>query len=121
MKAVSDSDILIDHLQGVPEAKIELRRYRSPHFSIISWMELMCGAETDEERKAAETLFASMKKIDLSQTIAKIAVKERQNQGLKLPDAVKLASADSEGCILLTQNTKYFDKEDPRVRIPYVL
>ena len=121
MKALIDSDVLIDYLQGVNEAKIEIGRYSDPLYSVISWMEIMCGAETDMERKAAETLFASMQQIELSHKIAEIAVNERKKQGLKLPDAIILASADSEGCILVTRNTKDFDKSDPRVRFPYSL
>jgi len=36
MKAVFDSDVLIDYLQGLPEAREELSRYRQPHYSIIT-------------------------------------------------------------------------------------
>jgi len=118
MKAVFDSDVLIDFLQGVEEAK-EIGRYSDPLFSIISWMEIMCGAETDMEREAAETLFASMRQLELTRSIAEIAVAERKKHGIKLPDAVILASADSEGCILVTRNTSDFDANDPRVRFPY--
>jgi len=121
MKAVIDSDILIDYLQGIEEAKIEINRYRSPLYSIISWMEIMCGAESDKERESAANLFESMKGIDLSKTIAEKAVEERKAQKLKLPDAIILASADAEGCILVTRNTKDFDGNDPRVRFPYSL
>lgn len=121
MKAVIDSDILIDYLQGVREAKLEISRYTKPLYSIISWMEIMCGAHDEHERLAARTLFASMTQVDLSQNIAEIAVVERMRQKLKFPDAVILATADSEGCILVTRNTKDFDQNDPRVRIPYLL
>ena len=76
---------------------------------------------TDEERAAAETLFASMKRVDLSRSVAEIAVMERRKQGLKLSDAIILASADSEGCILVTRNTRDYDAHDPRVRFPYSL
>ena len=62
-----------------------------------------------------------MREIELSRKIAEIAVEERRKRGLKLPDAVILASADSEGCILVTRNTKDFDSSDPRVRFPYSL
>lgn len=48
MKAVIDSDVLIDYLQGINEAEAEISRYSDPLYSIISWMEIMCGAETDE-------------------------------------------------------------------------
>ncbi|MDL5055777.1 PIN domain-containing protein [Oscillatoria laete-virens NRMC-F 0139] len=121
MKAVIDSDVLIDYLQGVTQAKLEIDRYSEPLYSIISWMEIMCGAQNDDERLAARTLFASMEQVDLSQKVAEIAVVERMKQKLKLPDAVILATADSEGCILVTRNTKDFDQNDPRVRIPYFL
>ena len=121
MKALIDSDVLIDFLQGISEAKKEICRYTSPLYSIISWMEIMCGAQTDEERESAETLFASMKRVDLSPIVAEKAVEERRRQGLKLPDAIILASADAEGCILVTRNTKDFDGNDPRVRFPYSL
>ena len=62
-----------------------------------------------------------MKRVDLSRSVAEIAVMERRKQGLKLSDAIILASADSEGCILVTRNTRDYDAHDPRVRFPYSL
>jgi len=121
MKAVLDSDVLIDFLQGVEAARAELNRYSQPCYSVISWLELMCGAESDAERASVETLLNSLYRIDLTLKIARIAVLERQGSGLKLPDAIVLATADAEGCILVTRNTKDFDPHDPRVRFPYTL
>jgi predicted nucleic acid-binding protein len=119
MKAVIDSDVLIDFLQGVDAAATEIDRYDDACYSIITWMEVMIGAETDQERFAAETLFESMRRIELSLEVARRAIDLRQQQRLKLPDAIVLASADLEGCILVTRNAKDFDAKDPRVRIPY--
>lgn len=119
MKAVIDSDVLIDFLQGIPEAETEINRYEEPLYSVISWMEVMVGAETEPERQAADALFESMRMVELSSQVARKAVAERKQSRLKLPDAVILASADCEGCILVTRNTKDFSKEDPRVRFPY--
>lgn len=62
-----------------------------------------------------------MQQVDLSRKIAEIAVKERKKQRLKLPDAMILATADAEGCILVTRNTRDFDSNDPQVRFPYTL
>jgi len=121
MKAVIDSDVLIDYLQGVQQAKQEIDRYSHPLYSIISWMEVMCGADTDEEKRDAEVLFRSLGRVDLTSAIASQAVNERAASGLKLPDAVILATADCEGCILVTRNTKDFHAGDPRVRFPYSL
>ena len=119
MKAVIDSDVLIDYLQGIDKARLEINRYSAPLYSIISWMEVMCGADTSEEQEAAEALFGSMKRVELSQKVAARAVQIKKEQKLKLPDAIILASADTEGCILVTRNTKDFDPSDPRVRVPY--
>lgn len=119
MKAVIDSLILIDYLQGIITAKEEINKYSEPLYSIISWMEVMCGADTEEEEASAKLLFRSLHRVDLTPRIAQKAVEERKRSGLKLPDAVILATADCEGCILVTRNTKDFDPGDPRVRIPY--
>lgn len=53
------------------------------------------------------------------ETSAQKAVQLRKSLRLKLPDAIILATADEEGCILVTRNTKDFKVSDPRVRIPY--
>ncbi len=119
MKAVIDSDVLIDYLQGIPQAKKELGRYSQPLYSVVSWMEVMCGADTDEEQRDAEVLFRSLSMVGLSSEIARQAVDEQRTPGLKLPDAVILATAECEGCIVVTRNSKDFDTDDPRVRIPY--
>lgn len=119
MKAVIDSDVLIDFLQGVDAAATEIDRYEDPCYSVISWMEVMIGADTDAERFAAETLFDSMRRIELSAEIARRAVDLRRALRLKLPDAIVLATADREGCILVTRNAHDFDPNDPRIRLPY--
>jgi predicted nucleic acid-binding protein len=119
MKAVFDTAILIDYLQGIRKAKEEIDRYSEPIYSIVSWMEVMCGAETEGEETSAKLLFRSMHRADLSLRIATKAIEERKRSKLKLPDAVILATADCEGCILVTRNTRDFESDDPRVRIPY--
>jgi predicted nucleic acid-binding protein len=62
-----------------------------------------------------------MRRVELSPEVARRAVDLRKQFRLRLPDAIVLASADREGCILVTQNAKDFDARDPRVRIPYVV
>jgi hypothetical protein len=119
MKALFDSDVLIDFLQGIDAAAAEMSRYDDACYSVISWMEVMIGAETEAERFAAETLFESMRRIELSADIARRAVELRTQLRIRLPDAIVLASADREGCILVTRNTKDFSRTDPRIRVPY--
>lgn len=119
MKAVIDSDILIDFLQGDARAADEIERYDDLRYSVISWMEILCGADTDSEKIAAKRLLESMRIVELSSRVAHLAVDARRKHRLKLPDAVIWATADSEGCILVTRNTKDFDKDHPMIRIPY--
>jgi predicted nucleic acid-binding protein len=121
VKAVVDSDILIDYLQGIPEARTELRQYREPCYSVISWMEVMAGAETPDEARAARNLLQAMRLVELDRAVAARAVELRREKRLKLPDAVILATADVENCLLVTRNAKDFDAKDPRIRIPYRL
>ena len=49
MKAIIDSDVLIDFLQGVKSAQTELAQYRRREISIVSWMEVMAGAEGEDD------------------------------------------------------------------------
>jgi len=119
MKAVLDSDVLIDFLQGHKKAAEEIARYDDLHYSVISWMEVMGGAETQGEAEAAKKLLDSMQVIELTSRIAHLAVAARRKYRFKLPDAIIWATADSEGCLLVTRNTRDFSKAHPMVRVPY--
>jgi predicted nucleic acid-binding protein len=121
MKAVLDSDVLIDYLQGLPQAAEEIARYRQPLYSVITFMELHCGARTAEQHEVVDVLLSTMTRVDLSEEVARRAVELRQALRLKLPDAIVLAGAEVEGCILVTRNTRDFPHGDPRVRFPYAV
>ena len=47
MKALFDTNILIDYLNGIPAAKRELDLYESRAVSIVTWMEVMSGGEPE--------------------------------------------------------------------------
>jgi predicted nucleic acid-binding protein len=49
VKALFDTDILIDFLRAVPQAGIELQRHRDRAVSTITWVEVMVGASHDAE------------------------------------------------------------------------
>jgi predicted nucleic acid-binding protein len=44
VKALLDTNILIDFLRGVHVARDELNRYSDKAISVITWMEVMAGA-----------------------------------------------------------------------------
>ncbi len=48
IRAVVDSDVLIDFLQGIEAARSEINRYNPALYSVISWMEVMCGTELEQ-------------------------------------------------------------------------
>ena len=49
VKALFDTNILVDYLNAVPQARTELQRYTEKAISIITWMEVMVGAGRDVE------------------------------------------------------------------------
>jgi predicted nucleic acid-binding protein len=42
--AVFDTNILIDHMKGVPQVTAEFARYDKRSISIISWIEVLAGS-----------------------------------------------------------------------------
>lgn len=118
MKALFDTNILIDYLNGIPAAKRELDLYESPAVSIVTWMEVMSGGEPE----LADTTRAFLNRftvIPIGEGIAERAVKLRRERHLKLPDAIILATSLETGLMLVTRNTKDFGGKLPGVRHPY--
>ena len=119
MRAIIDSDVLIDYLQGLDKAKRELERYAQREISIISWMEVMTGADTPEEEKACREFLATFTVHQLSIEVAAEAVLVRKQFRVRLPDAIVWATARTNSCLLVTRNSKDFSPKEPGVRIPY--
>ena len=120
MKALFDTNILIDFLNGVPQAKAEFGRYDHKSISIISWMEVLVGAPADvaeQTRAFLDTLVV----IPLDDAVAAKAVELRRAHRIKLPDAVIWASAETQSSLLVTRNTRDFPADMPGIRAPYVL
>jgi predicted nucleic acid-binding protein len=120
VKALFDTNILIDYLNAIPEAREELNRYTERAISIVTWMEVMVGAEGRLEAPTRSFL-DGFETIGLDARIAERAVSLRREHRIKLPDAVTWASAQVNGMLLVTRNTKDFPAGDPGVRAPYVI
>lgn len=119
MKAVFDTNILVDYLNGIHAAKEELDRYRVRQISIITFIEVMVGAKSAEEENAIRSFLAKFEVLELSVGIAREAVSIRKQLRLKIPDAVVYATARMQGCMPVTRKTKELRQEWPDVRIPY--
>ena len=59
MKAVFDTNILIDYLIGNLLAKKEIEQYQSPQISIITKMEILVGVTDNEEIIIKNTAYSS--------------------------------------------------------------
>lgn len=120
MKALLDTNILVDFLNGIPEARDEVARYAEKAISIVSWMEVMVG--TDDQTAAGTRAFLkTFEQIPLDDAVAARAVELRRMHRIRLPDAVIWASADVHSLLLVTRNTKDFDPSSPGIRVPYRL
>jgi predicted nucleic acid-binding protein len=119
MKALFDTNILIDYLRGVPASQKELARYPDRLVSVVTWMEVLAGARTEEEEDIIELFLHDFRVVELTRPIAREAVAVQRSRRVRLPDAIIWASARTESALLVTRNTKDFPTEEPEVRVPY--
>ena len=120
MQALFDSNILIDYLNGFQQAAVEISRYNRKCISIVTWVEVMAGTDaTDEDDTRLELLRYTC--LPLTSAIAECAFRLRRDRRFKLPDALIFATAQTEGLLLVTRNSRDFSPADPQIRIPYTI
>jgi hypothetical protein len=120
MKALLDTNILIDYLKGMNEARDEIARYDQPLMSPISWMEVMVGT-TPEDEPLVRGFLAQIQQVSIDASVGEEAVTIRREYGIRLPDAIIWASARVNDALLVSRNTRDFPQDAPGVRVPYVL
>ncbi len=120
-----DSEILIDYLRGIKDARAFLLREsnRAPlYISVVSIAEIYSGQDTKDpkKREQIEKFLQSFTVIDVGQIIAVRAGKIRRDQGKPFADAIVAASAVFYRLKLATRNTKHFRSvKDLEVFRPY--
>ncbi len=119
MKALFDTNILIDYLNGIQPAKIEIERTRERYISIVTLMEVLAGARNAHEEDVIEMFLRDFTLVELTRQVARDAVEIRRTRRIRLPDAIVWASARSESAVLVTRNTKDFPKGEGGVKMPY--
>jgi len=118
MKALLDTNILIDYLNGIDAARDEIERYDTVMISTITWMEVMVGTKKEEEA-TVRAFLSHFVQVPVSSDVAERAVAIRQQSRLRLPDAIIWASAKNENALLVSRNSKDFPHDAPDVRVPY--
>lgn len=115
-----DTSILIDWLNDNPKAIAELSRYKKHRMSRVVWTELLAGVPV-EERDVLQQALAAIEVIEIDARIAATAADIRYRSPMTLLDAYILATAQVNGAILITRNTKDFPAAMPGIRVPYTL
>jgi predicted nucleic acid-binding protein len=120
VKALLDTNSLIDYLNGITAARDEIGRYQRPLISLITWMEVLAGTPAGHAQPVRAFL-RRFECVGLDTDIAERAVQVRQARRLKLPDAIIQATALEHSALLVTRNTKDFASDEPGIRVPYAL
>ncbi len=117
-----DSVILIDHLNGIPQARAFLERAGAlSGISVITRAEVRAGLEA-HDKEAGGRLLDAFATFPIDRAIADRAADLRSGQRWKLPDAFQAAIALEHGLTLVTRNTKDFDEQEHGfVHVPYRL
>lgn len=116
-----DSVILIDHLNGRPEAKKYMLSldYERSAVSVISRAEILVGVEPGA-LALVKAFLDQFPLFIIDKTIADLAASLRQTWNWKLPDAFQAALCIYHKIKLTTRNTKDFDPSwHDFVEIPY--
>lgn len=115
-----DTNIVIDWLFDREPAVQELARYRKHRISRIVWTEVLAG-EPLHQRPRLQQLMNPFEVVEIDARVAAAAADIRHRSRMKLLDAFILATAQVNGAILITRNTKDFPANMPGIRMPYTL
>lgn len=108
-----DSDILIDYLRGIKDARDFLLRESAVaplYISAISVVEIYSGKDTRDQKKREqiEKFLQNFLVIDVNPVIAAQAGEIRRDFGKPFADTIVAASAIFYRLRLVTRNTKHF-------------
>jgi predicted nucleic acid-binding protein len=121
MIAVFDSNIVIDFLNGIEQARTELAQYKTAYISPITWIEAQVKAPEGLEEATRAAVDNHFQRLELDEKTLSEGLIIRRKLRLKLPDALILASARVNGWLLVSRNTKDFPATMLGVRVPYEL
>jgi predicted nucleic acid-binding protein len=121
MIAVFDSNIVIDFLNGIEQARTEIAQYKRAYISPITWIEAQVKAPEGMEAATRAVIDNYFQRLELDETTLAEGLALRRALRLKLPDALILASARVNGWLLVSRNTKDFPASMLGVRVPYEL
>jgi len=119
-----DSDVLIDFLRGVSEARSFISASQRALISVVSVAELCAGTSTAAELQNVERMLSLFEIVAATTEIAKTAgAFKRQfgpSHGVGMADALIAATAQHSNAVLATRNKKHFPMLS-NIIVPYSL
>jgi predicted nucleic acid-binding protein len=109
-----DSDVLIWHLRGYPQATRRLDELGSLTLSAVSWMEVLQGMRNKTELAAVKMMLdkRSAALLPVTEAITQRAIELMESltlsHGLQMGDALIAATAIEHRMPVLTANLKHF-------------
>ena len=104
MSAVLDTDVVLYALQGALENGLPQGDLL---ISIITEIEVLAFSRmTPEQEERVREMLGRMRVVPLDESVKREAILPRRTTGLRLPDAIILASAIATGSELLTNDRK---------------
>lgn len=119
MRAVFDTNILIDYLNGIPAARTLLANYQDPWISIITKLEVLVGTQAKDEEAVTRRFLARFRVRAVDEAVCEQSVIIRRTFKLRIPDAVIYATARDQACLLVTRNSRDFPADQVDIRFPY--
>jgi len=114
-----DTNILIDHLNGIKKATQEIQASGDLAISVITWIEVMAGAENKAQETILRAFLNSFQCLPVTNAVAERAAENRRERKIKLSDAMILATAEAAGRTLVTRNVRDLPAGTSGVRVPY--
>jgi hypothetical protein len=120
VKALFDTNILIDYLCGCEDAHAEIGKYEHRLISVVTVLEIRSGVRSDSEDAKMTAFLGRFETVGIGDLVIEECVRLRRNRRIKLADAIVWASARANQALLVTRDGD-FPADDPGVRHPYRL
>jgi predicted nucleic acid-binding protein len=116
MRWLLDSNVVIDALAGVPHGVRVLQEARkrpeiSVIYSAITRIEVLGFPNLSEQEEAAvRRLLDEFQEVAVSNAVVERTIQIRKLVRIKIPDALIAASADTAQAVVVTRNTRDFER-----------
>ena len=120
-----DTDILIDYLRGVEDARLLLLELGNGHallISAVTVVELFSGQSTKRStvQRSIATLLSGFITVELSRQLAEQAGLLRRDYQMPFADAIVAATALTNRLCLVSRNEKHFARVSKlKLKVPY--